>query len=607
MKLWEWNGYRKAVPDGYQHHHSLLVCFARAKPGKDKFIFWKGLIEAHYPEPTFIWDRWSDLFFAACCGYKELIDELTGVKIQADHDWWRYVMATGSASSGKTKRVAMWLFFNWLADQSITSCVLTSTSIDQLKRRTWSEVLWCVTSSSIGFPKGVLEVVSSDTLIREPTRDNPADTKSAIFGRAVDQGGSTQNAVDRIKGVHNRNMFVAIDEMTSMPEAITKACRNLKKGTKIFQLFGIANAGSHDDQHGQYCEPEMGWGSISVDDEFWLTSKGGCCVHFDSYKSPALKEPDRFHFYPNQKDIDEDIAFFGGENAPEFWSESRGFWPPTGLSNTVMDSALLAQFKVSEPAVWKSQWEMCAFLDPAFEGGDRRVLYPFKLGTFASGEQGIEYQEPIIVAVDTKVDTRWIHYLIADAVKLHCEQYVDQTSGEKSPILPGNFMMDTTGEGGGLFSILSGRWSAEIQACEFGGAADETQVHPDRPTTYYELYANRVTMLWYVLRRLIEGNQIRGLSHSETKKELCSREKDKPRGGKTAVLSKKKMKGLRSRSPDLADACVGGAEFLRKRGIAYSGSTGAQNIITPKIWNMHARRMNMTSEEGDYSDAGANF
>lgn len=568
----------------------------------------KAWVQDHWPEPVFFFDRWSQLFFSAACGYKEKVEELTGYKIEAKHEWWRYISLAGNASSGKTSRVAMWIFGNWIAEQEKTSCVLTSTSIDQLKRRTWSELVHWITSSRHGF-KGILEIVTSDTVIRLPSgKEDPMDTKAAIFGRAVDQGGSTQNAVDRIKGVHNWRMFVAIDEGTSMPEAITKACRNLKKGTKEFQLFILANPNPNnkEDQHSQYSEPIDGWNNVTVDDEFWLTAKGGCCIHFDGLKSPGIKEPEKYHFYTNQKDIDEDLEWFGGENDPGFWSETRGFWCPGGLSNTVMDAALLDQFHTRDHAIWKAGFSICAFLDVAFDGGDRRVLYPFKLGEFTNGITGIEYQDPIIVAVDSKQDTRFLHYAIADKVQEHCEQYTDKATGRKHPILPENFMMDTSATGAGPFNIMSGKWSPLINACEFGGAADKDQMFPDRPTTWYELYANRVAMLYYVLKRYIEGDQVRGLTDPETRTELTSRPKDKPRGGKIAILPKSKVKGMKHRSPDKADAAVGCAELMRKKGVVFAGTTGGQQADAT-AWNAWAAQTTLEHSEGDYEDSNAAF
>jgi hypothetical protein len=599
--------YTVSIPKAWRDDHVLLHLFGQSKPGEARFYLWKAWMQEHWPEPVYVWSRWDDLVFAACCGYAEKIEEITGQKIEADYDWWKRIIMTGAASSGKSLRCAVWILGNWSVEQVYTSCILTSTSLEQLKRRIWAELTDMIGKSKYGF-RDIMEVVASDTVIRMNNKDTGdlISTRSAIFGRAVDQGGSLEAAKDRIKGIHNRRIFVVADEFTAMPEALATACRNLETGTLEFQFFGLGNATSKEDQHGIYAEPLHGWNTVSVEDEFWLTAKGGCCVHLDGFKSPALKEPDKYPFYISQQKIDDDIRFHGGEHNPHFWIEVRGFWPESGLSNTVMDDQLLQQFNVSEKATWRAGYTMCGAFDPAFEGGDRRILYPFKLGDYLDGTKGIEFQEPIIVSVDMTQDKRFLHYQIADAVQAECENY--QCDGRKQPIAPADFMMDTSGEAGGLFSIMSGRWSPSILPCEFGGAADKDQMFPDRPVTWYETYANRVSMLWYVFRRYIEGGQVRGLRDPETRSELTGRQKeDKLRNGKIAIQPKSKMKGMKHRSPDKADACVIAAELLRRRGVVFAGAKGGSQLADPSVWNEWASQTTLEETNEDYADDNSAF
>lgn len=444
-----------------------------------------------------------------------------------------------------------------------------------------------------------LRSIPSDLEIRW----NDSDRKHAIFGVAVKSGGTASEAVDRIKGIHAQRMLVICDEMTSIPEAIVKAARNLSKGTKEYQLIGLGNAISKTDPHGERSEPAAGWASISVDDKFWI-SKYGCAVHFDAFDSPAMEEPDKYHFYPGKSALEEEARELGGLNSPEAWSGIRGFWPPTGLSTAVMDEALLEQFNTRDKAVWKSGWTMGGALDPAFEGGDRRVFYPFRWGEFISGVVGVEYLAPVIVEVDMSQDKRWIHYQIADAVEKLCKE--NTVDGKKVPILPQNFIMDTSGEGGGLFSIMSGRWSPLINPCEFGGAAEKVQISPDRPTTWHELYGNKVTMLWYTLRRYIEGGQVRGLTDAGTITELTSRDK-KMKGGKTHVVPKGEMKLSKNRSPDRADSAVLVAALLRLQGVVPAGTTGGGVMLNAAAWNVFADKTNMEDTESDYDDSASAF
>ena len=583
------------VPKDWRKDHLFLYQFGMEK-GEEKLRWFKKLVAELWPDPIFIWDEWSDLYFGALCGAKDTVQRVSGTVFESDIAWQRNAIFTGASSTGKSARAAMWALCFWLCAQESTACILTSTSVDMLARRIWSDIQTWISNSTQELP---LRSIPSDLEIRW----NDNDRKHCIFGVAVKSGGSPQESIDRIKGIHAKRILVIIDEMTSVPDAIVKACRNLNKGTMEYQLIGLGNAISMSDPHGERSEPLAGWNSITVEDKFWLT-KYGCAVHFDAFDSPAMRDQERFHFYPNKQALEEEAREVGGLNSPEAWSGIRGFWAPTGLSNTVMDEALLNQFNTRDKAVWKARWTMAATLDPSFEGGDRRVFYPFRWGEYANGVTGLEFLAPQIVEVDMTQDKRWIHYQIGDAVERMCKEY--RVDGNPAPILPENFIMDVTGEGGGLFSIMSGRWSPLIQSCEFGGAAEKVQIAPDRPTTWHELYANRVTMLWYAFRRFIEGGQIRGLTDAGTITELTSRNK-KTKGAKIQVVPKGEMKLSKNKSPDRADAAVIAAEYLRRKGVQPAGTTGGSVIADSTAWNTHANKVNLEETEGDYEDSTAAF
>lgn len=581
------------MPAGYKKWQCELYLFGITDHGEKKLRLWKEFVSDLWPEPTFFWDEWSELFFAALCGAGETVERLTGTKPDESRKWWKNVIFWGASSTGKSAKAALWILGNWLVDQQFTMGVLTSTSVKALSERIWADLVLWIGKSSHDLKKKLLEVINSDMEVRW----NADDRKGMIAGTAVKSGGDVTEAVDRIKGKHNRRVFVVIDEMTAVPNAIVVACRNLNKGAQEFQLIGMANPRRKDDPCGERSEPLAGWGSIHVDTSIFWETEFGCVVRFDGTRNPGLKDP-RLYFYPTQEQLDEDAREKGGKESPEYYTGVRGFIPPSGTSTTVMDEALLDQFNCEKEAIWKGQWEMAAFFDPAFEGGDRRVLYPARVGTFASGVEGVEFMEPVIVGIDVSTDIRWIHYAICDAVEKLCVNYT--ISGTKYPILPKNVMMDTTGEGGGLFNVMSGRWSSEIRACEFGGGAEKVQVSPNRPTTYHELYGTRVSAMWYRFRRYVEGGQIRGLTDPTTRKELTSRDKQ-VKNGKTVIEPKKEMKKRGVRSPDFADAAVIGAEFLFVTGIQPAGNTGGGSTVNFDQWNKYADKTEL-AEEDSYQD-----
>lgn len=592
----ELDGQKFWVQSGLLEWQMALLCFGVCKHGEHKLHFWRRFVECVWPDPVFVWDEWSDLFFGAVCGASKTVERVTGKSFDfGARKWWQCVIFTGAASTGKSARAAMWILGNWLCAQEHTACILTSTSVEMLSRRIWNDILEWIAKANVKFP---LRSIPSDLELRW----NDSDRKHAIFGVAVKSGGNPQEAVDRIKGVHAPRTFAVIDEMTAVAPAIVSAFRNIRVGTKESQMIGLGNAISKTDPHGERSEPLDGWNGVGVEDKFWLTQYG-CCVHFDVYDSPAMADPARYHFYPNKETIEQEASEKGGLNSPEAWSTLRGFWPPSGLSTTVMDEALLDQFNCRSEAVWKGLWEVGAAGDPAFEGGDVRVFYPFRWGAFSNGVIGVELLEPKFVEVDMTQDKRWIHYQISDGYENLCKEF--KVNGESRPIPPEHFIMDVTGEGGGLFAILSGRWSDRIQSVEFGGAAEKAQIEPSRPVTYYEKYGNKVTMLYYVFRRFVEGGQIRGLKHSRTIKELCSRDK-KMVGGKTQLLKKAECKKLLGSSPDYADGAVLISEFLRRKGVVAAGSTGGGTLIDFSAWNAMIEKRNRSDERG-YTDESSNY
>jgi hypothetical protein len=87
--------------------------------------------------------------------------------------------------------------------------------------------------------------------------------------------------VNKIVGRHNTNIFVAVDELATVSEAIVEASVNLETGAEHFQFAGMANPDSKFDPHGRMSEPENGWNSITDETQMWRTKRGGVAIHLD--------------------------------------------------------------------------------------------------------------------------------------------------------------------------------------------------------------------------------------------------------------------------------------------------------------------------------------
>jgi len=72
--------------------------------------------------------------------------------------------------------------------------------------------------------------------------------------------------------------------------------------------------------------------------------------------------------------IDDALAYHGTTEHSRFWSQSIGFWPPVGITQTVLDERIVLNNHLREPATWYTDFQQCAVLDPSYEAGSRLKL-----------------------------------------------------------------------------------------------------------------------------------------------------------------------------------------------------------------------------------------
>lgn len=532
-------------------------------------------------EQLIIWNDWSEKLFKAFLENRES-------------------PVTGPGASWKTTCAACYAVAFWLAEPLRTKVICSSTSLGALREKLWKDVLRFYKASGCGFGNPVNHPTPKIQTVK-------GDDASGLYGIAVEQG-NVDAAVDKIKGRHAPRVLAVIDEGTGAHPAIVEACVNLSTGCENYQLTMLANMSGFYNEFGRLSEPVDGWTTVDVESEGWKTKRGGYCLHLDGHKSPNVLAG--FNKYPgliNQKDLD-DTAKQYGENSPRYWIERRGFAPPEGIAKTVITGSMIERFKGRDKAVWSSCWVMCAALDPAFEGGDRCTLKFFKVGEISVGgtpewtpeidlaDQGeklttwaIEFVETQVIKIDVK---GLIHYQIATQVRELCKA---------KGVLPRYFGLDTTGEGGGVASILKREWSPEILETEFGGSATTRPVSDTNPTPGNEEYFNRVTQLAFQVRVALENGHLRGLD-SETCVELTIRECDYSKyAPRVKVQSKSEMKGLRGKSPDNADCVAIGVEVARERVVGFS-LHGEGQVVEDKRWDDYRSKcdVNAASEEEMY-------
>lgn len=514
---------------------------------------------------AFIWNEWTELMLRAFCENRE-------------------VSLAGPGASWKTTCMALYAIMCWLSSPLDTRIIITSTTLDGLRARIWKEIVhfYRITGqpfgNSINHPHPQIQSIKGDI-------------GTGIFGIAV-EAGDAEKAIENIKGRHAPNTYVFIDEMTGVSAAIVDAGANLEKGTKRFQMIGSANPVSYFDQHGLFSEPVDGWESVTVESEKWRTKRGGICIHLDGLKAPnVLARKKKYPGMISEEDV-EISKQRDHENSPKFWTYVRGFWAPEGITKTVLTQSIIERFKAREQPVWVDEPQLLAALDPAYEGGDRKILGFAKVGRIDDNgtiKTALSFTEVLSLKLDvTKKEP--IHYQLARQTREECKARA---------VKPSHFGMDSTGEGGGTSNILKREWSSEFLEVEFGGRASDRPVSDINPRKGWEEYVNRVSELWYQVRTAVERGQIRGMT-IEMAREFCERNYEM-RGNLIIVESKSKMKARIGHSPDVADMAAVMIETALVRGLLSN-----QSILNPDMktkqdeWADFAKKMILLS---DYAEA----
>lgn len=477
----------------------------------------KHIIQMLWPWAYKGWNDWSEMCLWAWTNYDE-------------------IGTTGCAAAGKTFTFTMLSLVEFLAKPQSTRLALTSTTVPSLRGRIWAEVMNFMTPV---VPLFGLNVVDSATKIQFKRGDD----RNAVVALAVDSG-SVEQAVGKLQGVHTDRMVIIVDEAAQTQPAIFSARANLQVGTQLYKFVAIANASSQFDAHGQFCQPKGGWSTISVNDEHWET-RTGICLHFDGLKSPNIKAGKTI--FPKlfaQENIDT-IRKNHGENSLEWHSYVRGFWPPSGVRNTILDAATIQDGRAMEKVVWRGGGiKSIAGLDPAFtSGGDDCMLRIAKIGIAMDGEQTLLATEKIKIHLEDSISNP-LFYQVADKT---IEQLI------KHGVEPDGFGLDSTGAGAGIADIIAQRWKTGFHRISFAGSATDNavSVEDDRPAN--KVYGNRVSQLWGNVARLVQSGRIRGMD-DETCQQFCTRLYTL-KNERIVVESKMDMKRrTNGQSPDAADA-----------------------------------------------------
>lgn len=516
----------------------------------------------------------------------------------------RTMSLTGCGAAGKTFGVTLVAVVWWMCDPANSSVVLTSTEKSVIRRRMWPVVDrlfkgMCVPGTGMAGKQA--QWLEFGHFVDSMTKWNAqkGDDLHGVTAVAVAKG-DTQKAVDYLKGVHARRMFLMIDEATATPEAIMLTITNMEKGCDELVVVIIGNAVSKMDPHGRACEPMAGWESVTVEDEEWPTKgvaewglEPGVCLHFDGKKSPNVLAGK--NVAPRLFSVEnwEKAVANADKDGVGFWSQTRGFWPPAGVTDSIFaEQALIKHGARRKDVVWLGKTTRIAFLDPAF-GGDNCV---FLSGTFGETADGggevLMFDEPECVPITADPSKKHeVEYQIMEWCRARCW---------KLGVRPECFGLDAWGTGRGVRSIFAREWSTAIQSVEWGEGPSDRAAGADDPRPAKEVYANQSTELHFRLRDMMWAGQLRGVALLIAQ-ELCARTYTMT-GRKYQVQTKDDYKLRNGKSPDYGDAGVGLGEVARRNGMK---SAVVLQHTTRTEWKRAARRVAEADEAGGGEQAFA--
>jgi len=554
------------------------IAFGRDWPaeygGLGAYLHFRNFVEMTWPDIQ--WNPWLEEMSQALCD--------PSAAIMVGQTKMRFVNFVGAGSCGKTFSAGLFACAWFIVDMANgfaprSSVTLTSTSKGIIAQRVWPVIQKLFHEAQVFPTREKLKwghMIDSQKIIcalsDKPGEEKKRDMKHSICALAVESG-ELVGALDKIKGRHTERMMLIVDEANSTPQAIFECIPNMLTSVRELIVLVIGNAGSRLDPHGLCCEPRGGWKSVTIEDTMWDT-KGvakwgigpGICLHFDGAKSPNVIAGRTEHKHIYSFERWQQVLRMGDEyrNTLQHWSQDRGFWPPDGLQTTVFTEAMVISHDGTGKFIWVSQKRPCASLDPAF-GGDACLLTRGELGDTPRGK-ALQITDHLLVPFEPDSPNA-IDFQIASYIVKKCKEW---------GVTPELFGLDATGIGRGVAALIVQLWSPRIQVIEFGGKASDLPASLTDSRPSFEVYANRVTELWYACREILTSDQLKGL-YQDVITEFCSRTYEYI-GRRYKVEPKDDMKKRLGYSSDHADSLVVLVDVCRRNGLVAVG-TGARGIV----------------------------
>lgn len=446
-----------------------------------------------------------------------------------------YVIGHGAAS--KTFTTVAFKLLKWYANPTESALLLTSSTRTSLASRAWADLKLLHRDCVVTMPGTILAS-------QYKLRYDPSDDKHTILGIS----GDDEDSESKIRGLHARYNDLVIDEADNpYNQGIWKAVANLGISGD-FCLAALTNPVDRNSIFGQRCEPEGGFDSLDIDTSKTWDSRGGVPVlRLDGLDSPNIVSGEtKYPFLLTQKGIDDIISEFG-QNSAVYFTQVRGWFPPTGSVHTVFDSALTHQLQ-SQPITFYSDSTPIAACDPSLGGGDRCIILFARAGLMASDpRKGCLIIDELINIKRRAMDL----FPTIDFAKQIKELCLERKVEAK------NLSIDSSSATQGIADYLAFDWSRDIDRVNFGGACSLGKILQEDSRTCEQRFDRFVTELWWTGREWTRAGQVTFPKlPRELKIQLESRrwEESRTQKAKIRLEEKSEMKKRGLKSPDEGDA-----------------------------------------------------
>lgn len=534
---------------------------AGVKFGNGPFYHYRAAMSLVWPDDDH--HRWSDLMLA-----RKTENEI--------------LVMMGPSDCNKTYSTSRYILIDYWASHTNTLWMVSTTEVRGAELRIWGKIKELFNRGKERYPWLAGIVLESKYCIttEEISRDGEMArllTKGIIFipcksgERWVGLG-----AYAGIKPTKNGRLGHAGDEVSVMHTSFLQAYSNWY-GKPNFQGILDGNPFDLDDPLCIAAEPEDGWAQwqdTKKTQEWRSKWYGAWVICFDGRDSPNFDLPlGQFPYMIGPKKI-EAVKKTEGEDSALFWSQCVGKPRPGAEARRVITRQICEEGKAFEKVIWEGTDITDAVgLDAAYGGvgGDRCVLFHIRFGRDVDGRNVIACKPPVLVPVSTRTFLKDPETQIAEFVANYLKSFNVPAS---------HFGFDSRAT---LAMKIAAYVGNEANAIEFGGPATDRPVSNNefiwdgdtktrRLKKCVEHYFKFVTELWFSLRYLIVGSQVRELPQ-EVAEEGWKRMWNYTKGAppRIEVEPKDEMKKRTTRSPDLFDGLVIAVEMARRLGFAIEG------------------------------------